>query len=205
MIVGEKAGTDMQQRLGPVASPGASLATWRAGSWPRHLLLVIVGTLFLAACAWIEVPMVPVPMTMQTFGMVMIGAVYGWRLGGATVAVYLTEGAIGLPVFAGGAAGIHHFVGPTAGYLVAFVLAAMLVGASAERGLLRHPLSAFTVMLAGHLLILALGVAWLAYAVGLGLSQAVAVGATPFLIGMVLKSALAVACWRVLERRSRAA
>lgn len=180
-----------------------ALAWFRGGAWPRRIFLVLAGTMFLAASAWIEVPMVPVPMTMQTFAVVLVGAVYGWRMGGATVAAYLAEGAVGLPVFAGGAAGAAHLVGPTGGYLFAFVAVAAAVGWCAERGLARNAVSAFAVMLAGHLAILALGVSWLATLTGMGLEQALAVGATPFLFGMVLKSGLAAACLRLLARPRR--
>jgi len=183
---------------------GGALDWFRGGAWPRRVVLVIMGTVLLAASAWIEVPMVPVPMTMQTFAVVLIGALYGWRLGGATVAAYLAEGAVGLPVFAGGAAGAAHLIGPTGGYLLAFVAVAAAVGWCAERGLAKHVVSAFGVMLAGHLAILALGVSWLATLTGMELQQAIAVGATPFLFGMVLKSALAAACLRLLARPRRA-
>ncbi|MFP4125833.1 MAG: biotin transporter BioY [Alphaproteobacteria bacterium] len=187
-----------------VAQPDRAALEWfRGGSGSRRLVLVLAGTAFLAACAWIEVPMLPVPMTMQTFAVVLIGAVYGWRLGGATVAAYLAEGAVGLPVFAGGAAGAQHLIGPTGGYLFAFVAVAAAVGWCAERGLARNAVAGFAVMLAGHLAILALGVAWLATFSGMGLEQAVAVGATPFVFGMVLKSALAAACLRLLARPRR--
>ncbi len=184
-----------------------ALAWLRGGSWARRVFLVLAGSLFLAACSWIEVPMVPVPMTMQTFGIVLVGALFGWRLGGATVLAYLAEGAIGLPVLAGGAAGPQHFVGPTGGYLLGFALAAVLVGWLAERGLTRHPLTAFAAMLAGHAAILTPGVSWLAVLSGLGWEQAAALGLTPFLLGMVLKSAFAAACLQAAQRggRSRAA
>lgn len=182
---------------------GTALAWLRGGSWARRIFLVLAGSLFLAACSWIEVPMVPVPMTMQTFGLVVIGALYGWRLGGATVLTYLLQGAMGLPVLAGGAAGFIHFVGPTAGYLFGFALATVVVGWLAERGFARHPLAAFAVMLLGHVAILAPGVAWLATAIGLGWTQAAAVGLTPFLLGMVLKSALAAACLQAAQRYRR--
>ncbi|TIM74745.1 MAG: biotin transporter BioY, partial [Mesorhizobium sp.] len=87
--------------------------SWQTGA-------VGLGTVFLAMASYIEVPMVPVPVTMQTFAVTLIGAVYGWRLGAATIVAWLVEGAMGLPVLSGGAAGAHHFVGPTAGYLFAF-------------------------------------------------------------------------------------
>ena len=185
------------------ASLGTAIAWLRGGSWGRRSFLVLAGTLFLAASSWIEVPMVPVPMTMQTFGMVVIGALYGWRLGGATVVAYLLQGAMGLPVLAGGAAGFHHFFGPTAGYLFGFAVAAVIVGWLAERGVTRSPLLSFAVMMLGHAAILAPGVAWLAAATGMGWTQAMAVGLTPFLLGMVLKSALAAACLQAAQRYRR--
>lgn len=186
------------------SAPLAPTLAWlRGGSWARRIFLVLAGSLFLAACSWIEVPMVPVPMTMQTFGLVVIGALYGWRLGGATVLTYLMQGALGLPVLAGGAAGFIHFVGPTAGYLFGFAAATVIVGWLAERGFARRPLAAFAVMVLGHAAILAPGVAWLATAIGLGWTQAAAVGLTPFLLGMVLKSALAAACLQAAQRYRR--
>ena len=185
------------------SSAGAVIAWLRGGSWARRVFLVVAGTLFLAACSWIEVPMLPVPMTMQTFGMVMIGALYGWRLGGATVVAYLVQGAVGLPFLAGGGAGFHHFVGPTAGYLFAFPLAAIVVGWLVERGLARHLIGSFGVMALGHAVILAPGVAWLAVITGIGWADAMQYGLTPFLFGMVLKSAFAAACLHAAQRYGR--
>ncbi len=163
-------------------------------------ILVLLGTVFLALCSWIEVPMYPVPMTMQTFGVVLIGFLFGWRLGGLTVVAWLVEGAMGLPVLAGGAGGSIHYVGPTAGYLFAFPLAAALAGA------LRFVRPAWLlplVALAGHAVVLAIGVVWLAQAIGW--SDAWLHGAAPFLIGMVLKSALAAVVFAALRGRLRAA
>lgn len=185
---------------------GAAIAWMRGGSWTRRLFLMLAGTLFLAICSQIEVPMVPVPITMQTFGMVMIGALYGWRLGGATVVAYLIQGAMGLPVLAGGDAGLHHFAGPvawTAGYLYAFPIAAVLVGWLAERGLTRHPILSFGVMSLGHVVILIPGFVWLALVMGMDWGPAAAVGLTPFLVGLVLKSALATACLEAAQRYGR--
>ena len=175
----------------------------RGGSWGRRAFLVLAGTVFLAACSWIEVPMVPVPMTMQSFALLVVGALYGWRLGGATVGAYLAAGAIGLPVFAGGASGLDHFIGPTAGYLFAFPVATILVGWLAERGLTHHPLASFGIMLLGHAVIVGPGVAWLAVGAGLGWEEAAAAGMTPFLPGMALKSAAAAACLHAAQRYGR--
>ena len=175
----------------PLRLDGASL-------W-KKTLLVALGTLVLAAASWIEVPMVPVPMTMQTYAIVLIGALCGWRLAGAVVLAYLGEAVIGLPVLSGGAGGPLHFVGPTAGYLIAFPLAAMLVGWLAETGWTRDLLRSSVTMLLGHAVILGLGVAWLATLIGW--QDAVELGLTPFLVGMVLKSALAVATVHLVLRR----
>ncbi|MGF1551509.1 MAG: biotin transporter BioY [Paracoccaceae bacterium] len=167
---------------------------------PYRAALVLLGTLVIAAGAWVEVPMVPVPMTMQTFAVAMVGALYGWRLGGLTVLAYLAEGAAGLPVFSGGAGGFWHLAGPTAGYLFAFPVGAALAGLAVERGALRRLWSAFAAMLAAHAIIVVLGVAWLATAVGMGWQAAFAAGAAPFLIGMVVKSALATTALLGLDR-----
>lgn len=168
-------------------------------SLPWQIAAVVLGTLFLAIMSYIEVPMLPVPMNMQTFGVAMVGALYGWRLGGITVIAWLIEAALGAPVLSGGAAGAIHFVGPTAGYLFAFPVVAALVGWLAERGWNgSKPLLAFVAALAGNALCLAVGGAWLATAIGA--DQAFIYGVTPFLSGAVLKSALGAAVLFALHR-----
>jgi biotin transport system substrate-specific component len=159
--------------------------------WPIQLALMLLGSLILAICSWIEIPMVPVPITMQSFGIVLIGALGGWRLGLGACLAYLAQGAMGMPVLAGGAAGIHHFIGPTAGYLAAFPIAAALVGWLAEKGCTNGVLRSFGVMFIGHAIILALGTLFLATKIGF--DKAITFGLTPFLLGSVLKSALAAA------------
>ncbi len=129
---------------------------WKVGA-------VVLGTLFLALSSYVEVPMVPVPITMQTFAVTLVGALFGWRLAGATIAAWLIEGAAGLPVLAGGAGGAAHFIGPTAGYLFAFPVVGMVVGWLAERGWAGERIGlAFLAMLIGNALCLVLGAAWLA-------------------------------------------
>ena len=168
---------------------------WKVGA-------VVFGTLFLTLSSFIEVPMVPVPVTMQTFAVALVGALYGWRLGGITIVAWLIQGAIGLPVLAGGAAGAHHFVGPTAGYLFAFPVAGMAMGWLAEHGWNgRRPLLAFAGMLISNGLCLVLGAAWLA--VLIGVEQAVMAGVTPFLIGAVLKAALGAVTLRLMTRKTK--
>lgn len=162
---------------------------------------VILGTVCLAIASYIEVPMVPVPITMQTFAVTLVGALYGWRLGALTVAAWLIEGAAGLPVLSGGAAGLHHFVGPTGGYLFAFPVVGALVGWLAERGWNGRQVGlALAAMLIGNATCLILGAAWLA--VSIGSASAIALGITPFVIGGILKSALAAATLRALPHRS---
>jgi biotin transport system substrate-specific component len=165
---------------------------WQAGA-------VVLGTLFLALSSYIEVPMVPVPVTMQTFAVTLVGALYGWRLGAITIAAWLVEGAVGFPVLAGGAAGVQHFVGPTGGYLFAFPVVGALVGWLAERGCNGgRVVLAFVAMLLGNLLCLALGTAWLAIIIGA--EKAVAFGFLPFVLGGLLKSALGAATLMALPR-----
>ncbi len=174
----------------------------RALGW--KIAAVTFGSLFLTLSSYIEVPMVPVPVTMQTFAIALVGALYGWRLGGITIVTWLIQGAIGLPVLAGGAAGAHHFVGPTAGYLFAFPIAGIVVGWLAERGWNGHrPWLAFAGMLIGNALCLVVGAAWLA--VLIGIEQAVMTGLLPFLIGAVLKAALGAVTLRLMTRKAKRA
>jgi biotin transport system substrate-specific component len=173
-----------------------SPAVNRQRSLAWQLLLAALGSLFLTASSYIQVPMFPVPMTMQTFAVTLIGAVFGMRLGALTVLAWLIEGAAGAPVFAGGQAGLILFAGPTAGYLVSFPLAAALVGFLVERGATgRRWFLAFSAFFAGNLLSLVMGSAWLATLIGA--ERAVALGFTPFVLGAILKSALGAATiWR---------
>lgn len=174
----------------------------RALGW--KIAAVIFGSLFLTLSSYIEVPMVPVPVTMQTFAVALVGALYGWRLGGITIVTWLIQGAIGLPVLAGGAAGAHHFVGPTAGYLFAFPIAGIAVGWLAEHGWNGHRAwLAFAGMLIGNALCLVVGAAWLA--VLIGLEQAVMAGIVPFLIGAVLKAGLGAVTLKLMTYKAKRA
>ncbi|EJM99384.1 biotin transporter BioY [Phyllobacterium sp. YR531] len=161
-------------------------------------LAVLIGTMFLAVSSWISVPMVPVPVTMQTFAVTMVGALYGWRLGGITVVAWLLQSFIGLPVLAEGMPGQLAFAGPTAGYMFAFPVVAAVVGFLAERGFTRNPFISTIVMLLGNALCLAVGGLWLA---GLfGAEVAWTSGVAPFILGGVLKSALAAATIEGIRR-----
>jgi biotin transport system substrate-specific component len=164
---------------------------WQVGA-------VVLGTLFLALASYIEVPMVPVPVNMQTFAVTLIGALYGWRLGAITIAAWLVEGAVGFPVLSGGVGGASYFLGPTGGYLFAFPVVGALVGWLAERGWNgNRVMLAFAAMLLGNLVCLVLGTAWLA--VMIGTEKAIAFGFLPFIVGGLLKSALGAATLMALR------
>lgn len=171
----------------------------------RATALVLLGTALLALSAKTNLPLPYVPMTLQTLVVLMIGAAYGARLGTVTMLAYLAEGAIGLPVFAGPVAGLAALVGPTAGYLVGFVVAAFITGALAERGWDRSVPRLFVAMAIGHLVILGLGFGWLAFGVRLGVEKAWVVGVMPFIAASLIKnalgSALLPALRRLLDRR----
>jgi biotin transport system substrate-specific component len=171
----------------------------------RKVILIALGTALLTLSAKINLPLPYVPMTLQTLVVLMIGAVYGGRLGGATVIAYLAEGAMGLPVFAGPVGGLAPFMGPTAGYLIGFVPAAFVVGWLSERGWDRSVTLLFVAMAAGHIVILAAGFAWLAVGMQLGFAKAWLVGIAPFIATSLIKNALGAALVpairRVLDRR----
>src|SRR5215212_2875969 len=196
----------MSTGVSPIAAqPTLMGLVWPARSLTRSLVLMAVGSALLALSAKIQVPFYPVPMTMQTLVVLVIGAAYGWRLGGATVALYLLEGALGLPVFAGPVAGVGYMAGPTGGFLMGFLVAAMLTGLLAERGWSRSLPRLLAAMAVGHVVIFALGFAWLAQLFQFDVGRAWAAGVAPFYAATVLKTALAAALmqagWRLLGRR----
>ncbi|PRD45984.1 biotin transporter BioY [Phyllobacterium phragmitis] len=154
--------------------------------------LALVGTALLTISAKIKVDLVYVNVTMQTFALFAIAAAYGSRLAVATVALYLLEGALGLPVFTGTpekGIGLAYMVGPTGGYLLAYLAAAWVVGRAADLGLSRNPFALGGFMLAGEAIILALGALWMAYL--FGLEKGLAYGFGIFIIGDLVKLALA--------------
>ena len=159
-------------------------------------VLILAFAALVAVCAQIAVPMTPVSMTMQTFAVLLAGAVLGPVRGTVAVLLYLALGVAGLPVLSDGASGLDHFAGSTAGYLFAFPLAALTTGLLYEKA--RGPLARFGLMLAAHVLILALGAGWLATEIGL--DAALKHGVTPFLVGMAVKSALVVLAAEGLRR-----
>jgi biotin transport system substrate-specific component len=153
----------------------------------RAVTIVALGSVLIAASARLQVPFWPVPMTLQTFAVLFLALVLGPRLGTACVALYLFQGAVGLPVFASGG-GAAHLVGPTGGYLFGFLCAAALAGHLAQRGWALEPLKAGIAALAAGAVIFAFGVAWLSAIVGT--ETALKAGLLPFLPGEVVKIAL---------------
>jgi biotin transport system substrate-specific component len=170
-------------------------------SLPVQAALLLFGTAVLAIASQISVPMVPVPITMQTFALTMIGVLFGWRLGALTVLAWLGEAMMGLPVLASGGGGLAPFVGPTAGYLVSFPIIAALAGYLAEKGWTgERVIKSFLAHLSANILCLVIGGAWLGYLIGA--EKGLALGVTPFILGAVLKSALAAALLLALARRT---
>ena len=172
----------------------------------RSVALVVAFSLLVALAAQVVIPLpwTPVPLTGQTFAVLLAGALLGSRLGALALLAYLAEGALGLPFFRGGAAGAQHFLSPTAGYLLAFPAAAFLTGLLAERGWDRRPATAAAAMALGSAVILASGWAWLAASTG-SPAAAFRLGVAPFLAGDAIKIALAAAAlplgWSLLRRR----
>jgi biotin transport system substrate-specific component len=185
-------------------------ATLADVAWPRagtiqHVLIVVVASFLTGLAAQIAIPIswTPVPITGQTFAVLLSGAVLGARRGFAAQMLYLAEGAMGFPVFAGGMSGPAVFLGPTAGYLAAFPIAAGITGLLCERGWDRRFVTMFLAMLVGSLSIFALGAGWLLRFVPA--SNVLTLGVLPFVPGDLIKSALAAvafpAAWRVARRR----
>lgn len=159
----------------------------------RTTILVLIGSLLVAGSAQIAIPLQPVPVTGQTFAVLLVSMAFGARLGMLTMMAYLLEGAAGLPFFAGGTLGLAPFVGPTGGYLVGFVLAAGVTGWLAEHGWGRNFLSTALAMLAGNVSIYIPGLLWLLPFMHYNVSATLAAGMYPFMIGDSLKLLLAAA------------
>ena len=162
---------------------------WSEGGLMQTILLMLAGSWLIALTAQIQIPLWPVPVTGQTFGVLFIAALLGSRRGAGSVLLYLTQGALGLPFFAAGGAGIVVLAGPTAGYLLGFVPAAYLVGWLAERGWDRQVGTAVFAMILGNVVIYVCGLLWLARF--LPSAQLFAAGLFPFIPGDILKTVLA--------------
>jgi len=171
----------------------------------RSVGLVIVFSLFIAAWAQFSIQIGPVPMTGQSFAILLTGALLGSRLGAAAVIAYLIEGAVGLPFFAGGGAGLLRFFGPTGGYLVAFPAAAYITGAFAEHGWDKRYFTAVAAMAIGSVIIFLGGWAWYSVLTNTPPVAAFKLAVFPFLLGDAIKIALAAAVlptgWALLKKK----
>ncbi|RWP65922.1 biotin transporter BioY [Mesorhizobium sp.] len=188
-------------------TPLVSLALPEKGAarLATQLLLAIVGTLLLTLSAKTRVLLGPVDISMQTLAVFLISAAFGMRLGVATLLLYMAEGAIGLPVFQGTpekGIGIAYMLGSTGGYLAGFVVMAAIVGWAADRGWDRHPVKLFNAILVAEIVMMAMGFAWLALLIGPEKSWQF--GVVPFIVGDLIKVALAAslvpAVWSLLKR-----
>jgi len=190
----------LYQPKGDVAKLASNLAT------------VVLGTLLITICAKINVPVWPVPVTLQGFAVATLAAAFGMRIGVATVALYLLEGAMGLPVFATGG-GLAYLVGPTGGFLLGFLVMAAIIGYAADKGASGKPLALFGAMLVGNAALFVLGFAWLLLLSGQAqwldqtnvVASAFAKAVQPFIVWDILKMALAAltvsGIWGQLRKR----
>ena len=178
---------------------------WTRDGLARDFTLVLGGSLLIAAAAQLRIslPFTPVPVSGQTFAVLLLGALYGAKRGAATAMTYLMLGIIGLPVFSAAPPGVAALVSPTAGYLAGFVAAAWVTGSLSERGWDRKPITAALAMLIGSAVLFACGLLWLGRFTGWDL--VIQTGLLPFIPGDLLKIALATALlpasWRFLGRR----
>jgi biotin transport system substrate-specific component len=164
-------------------------------------VVVALGVAFLTASSLVQVPMWPVPMTMQTFAVLMVGALCGWRLSALTVIVWLALAMLNIPVLSEGKAGYAVFVGTTGGYLAAFPIMSLFIGWMAERGWTSRPIPAFITLLIAEAICFTMGVAWLSTIIGF--SSAVWYGFALFAFGDLVKTLLAVAVIEVARRSGR--
>ncbi|MEQ8371192.1 MAG: biotin transporter BioY [Alphaproteobacteria bacterium] len=201
-----------------IARPGAA-DPWIDHVWPasevtpvmravRAALLALVGAQLLWLSAKTQVPFWPVPLTMQPLAVMLLGLAFGWRLAVATVILYLAQGAFGMPVFAGTPArgiGLAYMMGPTGGYLLGFALAAAAIGAIVGRARgatsMAFHISVVLALVAGILAIYVPGYLWLANFVGF--AKAWTLGVWPFIVGDVIKAAIAAALAFAVHLRLR--
>ena len=199
----------------PAAERGITIADFlvpirvgeRLSTRARHVALVIAGAFLIYLTAKISIPLpgTPVPVTGQTFGVLLVGGALGFRRGLAATALYVALGVIGLPFFAEGKGGLSIVLGARGGYLVGFLVAGALVGRLAELGWDRRLAGAVGAMAIGNALIYVIAIPWLAVVTHSGLGTALGLGFFPFILGDVLKLVLAAlvfpAAWWVVGQR----
>ena len=174
--------------------------------WVRSVSLVFAFSLLVALSAQIVIPVGPVPITAQTFAVLLTGALLGSRLGSMAIIAYLIEGAVGLPFFYGGSSGLLHLMGPTGGYLIAFPAAAYITGAFAEHGWDKKFLTAVEAMAIGSIVIMLAGWAWFALVTNTSLITAFQITTLKFIPGDIIKILLAAAAlpagWKLLQHKA---
>ena len=167
----------------------------------KNILLVLFGTLLLTVSSKIQVPFWPVPMTMQTFVVLIIAMAYGWKLSFLTLIAYLFEGALGLPVFAKGG-GLLYLTGPTAGYLYGMTIAAAVIGYFADLGYGKSIIKCIMPLMLGTIIIFICGIGYLSSIIGF--EKAITVGLLPFIPSELFKIALAVliipTIWKSIQK-----
>jgi len=180
----------------------------RMGSRLRHVALIVIGAALIFASSRVSIPVPgsPIPISGQTFGVLLVGGALGFRRGLASVALYVLIGLIGLPFFAEGKGGVSVILGARGGYLIGFIVAGALVGRLAELGWDRRIVGALGAMAIGNVVIYLIGVPWLMAVTHVDLPTGIAQGLTPFLIGDAFKLILAAlafpAAWWVVGRRA---
>lgn len=190
----------------PIAVSQPVLVDYWSRSAVRHVVVVLGAALLTAASAqmFVPLPFSPVPISGQTFAVLLTAAALGPARGVAAQGLYVALGAIGLPFYAQGAGGVQVVLGATGGYLLGFIAAAAVVGWCARQGFDRSVRGTALSFIAGSLVIYAVGVPWLAAVTGLSLGSAIGAGLLPFLVGDALKGLLAAcvlpAAWRLVNR-----
>jgi biotin transport system substrate-specific component len=180
----------------------------RMGSRLRHIALIAIGAVLIFATAKVSIPVPgsPVPITGQTFGVLLVGGALGFRRGLASIGLYVLIGLIGLPFFAEGKGGVQVVAGATGGYIVGFLVAGSIVGRLAELGWDRRIVGALGAMAIGNVVIYLIGVPWLMVVAHLDLTTGIAKGLTPFVLGDAIKLILAAitfpVAWWVVGRRA---
>jgi len=179
----------------------------RLNSRVRDMALVVAGALFIYLTARISIPIpgTPIPMTGQTFGVLLVGGALGLRRGIAAVSLYVLLGVIGLPFFADGKGGISVILGASGGFLIGFIAAGAIVGRLAELGWDRKFIGALGAMLVGEAVLYAIGLPWLKVVTGMSWQATIEAGLVPFIVGDAIKAVLAAAlfpvAWWVVGRR----
>ncbi len=197
-------------RYGTIVDRVVPRGQGRSGTLVRDIILVLAGTGLVSLLAQVSIPWHPVPFTGQTLAVLLVGGILGALRGALALAVYFAIGALGAPVFSDQSGGWDIITGATGGYIIGFILAAALVGWLCERGADRRVVPMIGVLLLGNVIIYAIGVPWLANwspagdGVAFGWGQAYEFGVQPFILGDLIKLAIAAALlpagWALLQR-----